>query len=530
MAEGRELIERVPIGGTILSMEHITKIYDNGFVANNDVSFDVKKGEILGLVGENGAGKTTLMNVLFGQITPEQGTIRLGGEEVHIKSPLDALSYGVGMVHQHFMLIDSLTVAENMVLGAETGRGMLFNVKEAERQAREVSEKYDLKVDPTLLVKDLSVGYKQRVEILKMLLRGARLLLLDEPTAVLTPQETKELFIQLKKLKEQGFSFVFISHKLNEVKEICDRITVLRLGKTVGHANITDVTEMDISRMMVGRDVILQLEKEKAKPKQTVLQVRELSHVNKFGGYAFKNLSFDVRAGEILGVAGVEGNGQAELAETLTGLIPVQTGHIQINGEVIDGLSIRKRREAGTSMVHEDRMTYGVSRDQSIAENTISDRYYKPEYRRGPSLKLKEIKEKTKVLIREFGVKCDGPDAPVSTLSGGNIQKVVAAREFSALPKVLIAAHPTRGIDVGATELIRKKIIALRDERDTAVLLFSADLNELLTVSDSIIVMCEGKIVAYFPDASSVNEQTLGEYMLGLKCMSSSEIGEVCHE
>ena len=218
MAEGRELIERVPAGGTILSMEHITKIYDNGFVANNDVSFDVKKGEILGLVGENGAGKTTLMKVLFGQITPERGTIKLGGEEVHIKSPLDALSYGVGMVHQHFMLIESLTVAENMVLGAETGRGILFDVKEAERQAREVSEKYDLKVDPTALVKDLSVGYKQRVEILKMLLRGARLLLLDEPTAVLTPQETKELFIQLKKLKEQGFSFVFISHKLNEVK------------------------------------------------------------------------------------------------------------------------------------------------------------------------------------------------------------------------------------------------------------------------------------------------------------------------
>ena len=530
MAAGRELIENVPAGGTILSMEHITKIYDNGFVANNDVSFDVKKGEILGLVGENGAGKTTLMNVLFGQITPERGTIRLGGEEVHIKSPLDALSYGVGMVHQHFMLIDSLTVAENMVLGAETGKGMLFDIKEAERQAREVSEKYDLKVDPSALVKDLSVGYKQRVEILKMLLRGARLLLLDEPTAVLTPQETKELFRQLKKLKEQGFSFVFISHKLNEVKEICDRITVLRLGRTVGHADINDVTEMDISRMMVGRDVILELEKEKAQPKQTVLSLRDLSHVNKFGSYAFKKLNFDVRAGEILGVAGVEGNGQAELAETLTGLLPIQTGHVHINGELIDGMSIRERREEGVSMVHEDRMAYGVSRDQSIAENTISDRYYKEGYRKGIALRLAEIREKTRRLITEFGVKCDGPDAPVSTLSGGNIQKVVAAREFSALPKLLIAAHPTRGIDVGATELIRKKIISLRDEQDTAVLLFSADLNELLTVSDSIIVMCEGEIVAFFPDASSLNEQTLGEYMLGLKRMSPEEIGGVCHE
>lgn len=527
MAERKKLIESVPHGGTVLSMEHITKIYDNGFVANNDVSFEVKKGEILGLVGENGAGKTTLMKVLFGQEAPEHGTIRLGGEEVHITSPLDALSYGVGMVHQHFMLIDSLTVAENMILGAEPGKGILFDLKEAKRLTREVSEKYDLKVDPDMLVKDLSVGYKQRVEILKMLLRGARILLLDEPTAVLTPQETKELFAQLKKLKGQGFSFVFISHKLNEVKEICDRISVLRLGKMVGSADVGDLTEADISRMMVGRDVVLSIEKKKAQPGAPVLKVRDLSYVNKFGKFAFKDLNFNVRAGEILGVAGVEGNGQAELSEMLTGLDEIQTGHIYVNQTVIDTKSIRARRELGVSMVHEDRMSYGLSKEQSIEENMFSDRYYKKAYRNGPTLNRKRMFARSGELIKEFSVKCDGPLAHMGTLSGGNMQKVVAAREFSTLPNLLVVSHPTRGIDVGATEMIRRKIIALRDEKNTAVLLFSADLNELLTVSDSIIVMCEGEIVAYFPDAAQVDEQTLGEYMLGLKRMSADEIGGV---
>ena len=326
MSKNRDLIDAVAIGETVLSMEHITKIYDNGFIANNDVTFQVKKGEILGLVGENGAGKTTLMKVLFGQENAENGEIRIGREIVHISNPLDALAYGVGMVHQHFMLIEDLTVAENMVLGAETGKGIFFDLKEARKKTIEVSEKYNLHVDPDALVKDLSVGYKQRVEILKMLLRGAKILLLDEPTAVLTPQETKELFTQLKALRENGFSFVFISHKLNEVKEICNRITVLRAGKTVGTAKIDEVDEQEISRMMVGRDVVLSLDKKKADPESPVLRVRGLSHVNSFGGYSFKDLNFDVRAGEILGVAGVEGNGQAELAETLTGLTAVQSG------------------------------------------------------------------------------------------------------------------------------------------------------------------------------------------------------------
>lgn len=520
-----EMIDRVPIGETVLSMQHITKIYNNGFVANNDVSFEVKKGEIVGLVGENGAGKTTLMKILFGQEKPEKGKILLGGEEVNIEGPLDALAYGIGMVHQHFMLIESLTVAENMVLGMEPGKGIFFDLKKARELTRNVSEKYNLEVNPDMLVKDLSVGYKQRVEILKMLLRGAKIILLDEPTAVLTPQETVELFAQLKKLKENGFSFVFISHKLNEVKEICDRITILRLGKVTGSAMIEDVDERDISRMMVGRDVILEIDKEKAKPDKTVLSIRDLSFVNKFGLYAYKDLNFDVRAGEILGVAGVEGNGQSELADTITGLEKIQSGNVYIDGVSIKDKSIKQIREMGMSMIHEDRQKFGVSAEQSISENLFADDFYRKDIHSGAILDDKKIKESANQMIREYTIKCDSSQAKVRTLSGGNVQKVVAAREFSSSPKCLVVCHPTRGIDVGATELIRKKMIALRD-KGTAILLFSADLNEVLTVSDSIIVMHEGEIVAYFKNASAIDENTLGEYMLGLKKMSKEEIGE----
>jgi len=393
----------------------------------------------------------------------------------------------------------------------------------------DVSKKYNLNVNPDVLVKDLSVGYKQRVEILKMLLRGAKVILLDEPTAVLTPQETVELFAQLKKLKEDGFSFVFISHKLNEVKEICDRITVLRLGKVTGNADINDVSERDISRMMVGRDVILEIEKKKAIPKETVLRVRKLSFINKFGFYAYKNLNFDVRVGEILGVAGVEGNGQSELADTLTGLEKIQEGEISVHNHSIKNLNINQIRKMGVAMIHEDRQKYGVSAEQSISENFLADDYYRKDIQKGILLDNKKIREQSDKLIKEFTIKCDSDQAKVKTLSGGNVQKVVAAREFSGQPKLLIACHPTRGIDVGATEMIRKKIINLRD-KGTAVVLFSADLNEILTVSDSIVVMHEGSIVAYFKDASKIDENVLGEYMLGLKKMSEEEIREVIHE
>lgn len=511
----------------VLSMENITKIYSNGFIANKNINFNVRKGEIHGLVGENGAGKTTLMKVLFGQETHEAGCIKLDGQEVDIKNPLDALSRGIGMVHQHFMLVESLTVAENMVLGFEPDKKILFNYKEAVRMTEEISGKYNLPIAPHAKVMDLSVGYKQRVEILKMLLRGVRVLLLDEPTAVLTPQETEELFIQLKNLRDLGYTIVFISHKLNEIKEICDRITVLRRGETVGTANVSDVSEADIARMMVGRDVFLNIEKEPAVPKDVVLSVRNISHVGKIGAKVLDNVSFDVRSGEILGVAGVEGNGQAELSELIGGLLAVQTGDITINGTSIVGKSIRQIRSQGVSLIHEDRMVYGVSREQSISENLISDRYFQPGYHKGSFLDRKSIEEKSLDLIEKFAVKCDGPDADIKTLSGGNIQKVVAAREYSANPKLLVASHPTRGIDVGATEMIRNRMVALRDEQQTAVLLFSADLNELLTVSDSIIVMFDGKVVAYFPHAAEIDERILGEYMLGLKQQTPEEIGGV---
>lgn len=515
----------------VLAMENITKIYDNGFVANKDITLELRRGEIHGLVGENGAGKTTLMKVLFGHEQPESGRIMLNGKEVHIQNPLQAIDLGIGMVHQHFMLVDSLSVAENMVLGVEPRKSrFLFDHKKAVELTEQTAKKFNLPIDPEALIKDLSVGYKQRVEILKVLLRGVKILILDEPTAVLTPQETDELFEQLINLKNQGYTIVFISHKLQEVKQICDRITVLRLGQVTGTAELRDVSIQGISRMMVGRDVILDIEKKKAEPKQTVLKVRDLVHTNKFGVKAIDGISFDVRAGEILGVAGVEGNGQSELSETICGLLPIEKGTIEIEGKSIAGCSIDNIRKRKVSMVHEDRMIYGVSSNQSIEENMISERYYKPEYQKNGIQNKAYIRDEAKRLIKEFVVKCDGPEAPIKTLSGGNVQKVVAAREFSSDPKLLVVAHPTRGIDVGATDLIRRKIVELRDEKDTAVLLFSADLNELINVSDSIVVMFEGKIVAYFPDLTGITPEVLGEYMLGIKKQDDAEIGGVVHE
>ena len=518
-------------GDIVLSMENITKIYSNGFVANKDINLQLRRGEIHGLVGENGAGKTTLMKVLFGHETPEQGRILLNGQEVHIESPIHALDLGIGMVHQHFMLVNSLSVAENMVLGTEPKKsGVFYNKEKAIRMTEETAKKFNLPVDPNALIKDLPVGYKQRVEILKVLLRGVKILILDEPTAVLTPQETEELFEQLVALKKQGYTIVFISHKLQEVKQICDRITVLRLGQVTGSANIEDVSIQDISRMMVGRDVMLNIEKEKAKPKKTVLNVRNLIHTNIYGVNSIDDISFDVRAGEILGVAGVEGNGQSELSETICGLLPIKKGTIEIDGKSIDHKNINQIRAMGVGMVHEDRMIYGVSSTQAIQENLISDRYTTAPYSVHSILDHKYIDGWSRDRITEFLVKCDGPEAPVKTLSGGNVQKVVAAREFSSDLKLLIASHPTRGIDVGATDLIRRKIVELRDRLDTATLLFSADLNELINVSDSIIVMFEGKIVAYFEDLTDVTPEVLGEYMLGVKKQDDSVIGGVIHE
>ncbi|EIV99401.1 LOW QUALITY PROTEIN: ATPase component of uncharacterized ABC-type transporter [Thermoanaerobacter siderophilus SR4] len=512
----------------VLKMENITKVYPNGIVANKGVNFSVKGGEIHALVGENGAGKTTLMKILFGLEHPEEGAIYINGNRVSINSPIDAIKNGVGMVHQHFMLVPSLTVAENIILGVEPQKNGFINFKKALEITQALSEKYNLNVDPKAVVEDLPVGMKQKVEILKALLRGAKILILDEPTAVLTPQETEELFNQLIQLRNNGHTIIFISHKLNEVKQISERVTIMRNGRNVGVFNTVDISEQDISKLMVGRDVILKIEKTKSKPEDVILSVKNLSYINEAGKVVLKNINFNVRKGEILGVAGVEGNGQRELVEIITGLRKPDKGEVKINGHQINYLTIKKIRELGTSHIPEDRMTYGVAADASIMENLVSDRFEKREFNRGVFMDIKKINNLSNQLVKEFGINCSSPNQKVKMLSGGNIQKVVVAREFSSNPKLLIANQPTRGIDVGATEFIHKRIVELRD-KGVAILLISADLNEVMELSDSLIVMFGGEIVAYFEDASKVTEEELGAYMLGLKKQSLEEIRRVLY-
>lgn len=517
----------------VLVMENITKIYPNGFVANTDVTLSVNKGEIHALMGENGAGKTTLMKVLFGIETPEEGRILIDGKEVKISNPQHAISLGVGMVHQHFMLVPSLSVTENLIMGMEKktfGNYGLLDMKYSENLVKEMGEKFNFKINPKAKIKDLSVGQKQKVEILKALIRGAKILILDEPTAVLTPQETDELFQQLKLMRKEGYTIIFISHKLNEIMEICDRITVLRQGKLVGTRNIVDVDEKEISKLMVGRDVILKINKEETKPKNTILKVRNLEKLNSDGKKVLNNISFDIREGEILGIAGVEGNGQTELSEVLTGMKNFKTGEIELNQVSLKNKNVRDIRKTGLAHISEDRMTYGCSQNSSIWENLLSDRYFDKKYIKGSLFNFKPIEIFAKEAVEKFKIKCDDIFQPVRMLSGGNIQKVVVAREFTSDTNLIVANQPTRGIDVGATELIRNELVRLTREDNKGVLLISADLNEVLELSDSLIVMVEGEIVAYFEDASKVDEYELGNYMLGLEKHSEEMIGRLIHE
>ena len=513
----------------VLVMENIRKVYSNGFIANKNVNLAVDEGEIHALVGENGAGKSTLMKVLFGVEKPEEGRILLHGKEVHIENPNMAIKMGIGMVYQHFMLVPSLTVAENLVIGMEPRKNKLFfDMKKAVEMVKETAQKYNFEIDPLARICDLSVGQKQKVEILKVLLRGAKIVILDEPTAVLTPQETRELFVELKGLKAQGHTVIFISHKLNEVTELCDRVTVMRAGTTIGMRNIADVSEADISRMMVGRDIIMKIDKEEQKLGDPVLSV---SHVTKFLTSEKKildDVSFKVRGGEILGVAGVEGNGQKEISEIITGLDRDFAGDVLIGEQQKDvrDCTVRQLRESGVAHISEDRMTYGMVGDGSIADNIVADRYYKPEFQKGVLINQKKINELADELIKEYAVMCDNRDQPIRMLSGGNMQKVVTAREFTSGASLIIANQPTRGIDIGASDFIRRRLVDLRTA-GAGVLLISADLNEVLEVSDSLIVMHNGRIAAYFKDASKVSEDELGEYMLGVKKMSMEEIQEV---
>ncbi|WP_124057849.1 ABC transporter ATP-binding protein [Vaginisenegalia massiliensis] len=513
----------------ILEMQDITKVYPNGVMANKAVNLALQYGEIHALMGENGAGKSTLMKILFGSEAPTSGRILWDGQLVNFKNPLEAIKQGIGMVHQHFMLDDDLTVTENIILGMEPTKGLAINQSKARQMVQEVADKYHFKVRPDQRVADLNVAQKQKVELLKALIRGAKLLILDEPTAVLTPQETDELFVQLKMLRDHGHTIVFISHKLNEVKAICSRATVMRAGQTVGAYDLKDVELKDLSRMMVGREVISQITKKPAQKKEAtpVLRVEDLHVVDDDFNEVVKGVTFNVYPGQIVGVAGVAGNGQRELIDCVTGLQSHYQGNIYLQGQMCPQKNgVKARRLMGMNHIPEDRFKYGVMADASIEENMMANRFDRPEFQNKGLLNQAKMNQLSQQLVKEYQIKTDSEQTPVRMLSGGNMQKVVAAREMSEASACLIADQPTRGIDVGAASFIHEQLVAMRDQ-GTAVVLVSADINELLTVSDCLMVMFEGQIVAYFADSSTVTEEELGLYMLGLKQMSSSELEEV---
>ncbi|MGI6674696.1 MAG: ABC transporter ATP-binding protein [Limnochordia bacterium] len=511
----------------LLRMENITKIYSNGFMANKDVSLTVREGEIHALLGENGAGKTTLMKILFGLEDYQEGRILIRGEEVRIANPLDAIAKGVGMVHQHFMLMEGLTVAENIVLGIEPGKAGVFDKETAVKMTLEAAEKYNLPVDPNALVRDISVGVKQKVELLKALIRGVRLLVLDEPTAVLTPQETRELFVQLRDLRSRGYGIIFISHKLDEVMEICDNVTVLRRGRVVGTGRIADLDEKKLSSMIVGREVVKTVDREAPRRGDLVLEVRNLSYVDDIGKIHVNDLTFAVHAGEVVGIAGIEGNGQTELSEVITGLRPPTKGDVMINGQSIKGRNIDQIRKLGVAHISEDRLVYGCAPDLSVWDNIASIYLSSKKFARGPFLSKRELNKFVDECIEEFEIATESRNTPVRLLSGGNIQKVIVAREFTSGANLIVANQPTRGIDVGTASLIHKLLYKYTREKNVAVLLISSDLNELLNHSDRLLVMRKGRFNAHFTDLSRVTDELLGEYMLGVRSMTEEEMGNV---
>ena len=510
--------------GNVLEARNITKVYAGGVVANHNVNLEVRRGEIHALVGENGAGKSTLMKMLFGMLTPTEGQIFVEGKEVRFSSSSDAIAAGLGMVHQHFMQVPSMTVAENLILGAETGNAWKVDRREAVRMTKELSDKYNLKVEAQEKVEDISLAMRQKLEILKALYRGAHILILDEPTAVLTPQETEELFEQLKLLRESGHTIIFISHKLNEVKALCNRMTILRDGKTMGTYEISDLDEQEISRLMVGRDVSLDIEKEEAEFGKNIFSVKDLVYADSFGKTRLDHVSFSIHEGQILGIAGIDGNGQSELVEAIVGTLRPQQGTITLNGKDISHASVRQRQEAGISHVSEDRMKYGSAPKLSLEDNTISKIYDTDKLKTHGLIDGKKVSEFTNRILKEFLVKYDNSKQTVSELSGGNVQKLIVGREFDYEPDLLIMNQPTRGIDVGAIEFIRKKIVDMRSRRK-AILLVSADLSEILSLSDTILVMHEGRIVGHISDVKSTSENELGLYMLGVKEDSKEQIG-----
>lgn len=501
---------------TVLELNDIVKIYDNGVVANDGISMDLKKAEIHAITGENGAGKSTLMNIIFGEIQPTEGQVYLHGKLVNFQSPSHAIDLGIGMVHQHFKLVESLSVAQNVFLGIEPKKGVFIDYERMNNETKELAKKYNFKLNAKSRVRDISVGEKQKVEILKALARGAKILILDEPTAVLTPQETEELFEQLITFKEQGQTVVFISHKLDEVKRISDRITIIRKGKTVGTYLNSEISENEISRLMVGRDIIKHFEKSTIQAASEVLSIKNLSYRNNFGKMVINNLSLSLKGGEIVGVAGVEGNGQSDLVNIICGLSQVYEGEVIINGKDIKNKSIKQIRDLGLSHISEDRIHQGVALDATISENLISTKLEDKSIKNGIFFSDSKIKNLSEKLVEQFVVLTGSIFSTVRMLSGGNMQKVVIARELSSNPKFLVANQPTRGVDVGSAEFIYRNLLKLREE-EVAVLMVSSDLNEILELSDKIVVMYGGEITGLFDSNKKVSEEELGYYMLGLK-------------
>jgi ABC-type uncharacterized transport system ATPase subunit len=496
----------------VLELRGITKQFP-GVLANDHIDFDLKRGEVHALLGENGAGKSTLMSILYGLYTADSGEILMNGKPVEISSPNDAIELGIGMVHQHFMLIPVMTVTENIVLAQEPKHaGVLLDYDQAAERVREISTRFGLAVDPDAKIEKITVGQQQRVEILKALYRGAEILILDEPTAVLTPQEAKELFAIIDGLKEQGHSIVFISHKLNEVLEVADRISVLRRGQLVETIPREGATEAGLARSMVGREVLLRVEKKPAQPGEPLLTVDELRVLDDRGLEAVRRVSFDVRGGEIVGIAGVDGNGQSELIDALTGLRGTADGHITVGGTDITRATARQALDAGMGHIPEDRQRRGLVLEFNLAENLALHDYGKEPFSHLGFLNPGRWLRWAAGLLKEFDVRGGGPTTRGGSLSGGNQQKVVVAREVSRDPSVLIAAQPTRGLDVGAIEFVHRRLVEQRDE-GKAVLLVSLELEEILSLADRILVLYEGKIAAEFPP--DVTEEEVGIAMLG---------------
>jgi len=497
-----------------IEMRSISKYFPSSEVLANDaVDFAVHEGEIHALVGENGAGKTTLMNILYGLVGPDQGEILLAGEPVTIRHPDDAIRHGVGMVHQHFKLVPSFTVAENIMLGMEPNRAGWLRKAEESQAVKALADKFGLPVDPDARVRDLPVGMQQRVEILKALQREARVLVLDEPTAVLTPQEAHELFAVVRRLAASGRTVVFISHKLLEVMDVADRVTVMRKAQVVGTKPIGETSVADMAQMMVGREILLQVKKELAEPGRVVLEAEDLLVAGAGGIPAVRHISFQVRQGEILGIAGVSGNGQTEMVEAISGMRPVEGGRVLLNGQDITNQQVGDRRRVGMAHIPEDRLRVGLNIVATIDENLIVSRYRRPAFSRLGLLNMARIRQFARQVIDGYSIAAARPGGGIATLSGGNLQKVVLGRELSGDPDLIIANQPTRGLDVGSIEFVHQTLLEAR-ARGAAILLISVELEEILLLSDRVAVLFRGRIAGQMP-ADEATEESLGLLMAG---------------